>query len=72
MVRLEFLERKADFQSDTGLDADLFRAEGGAVPLVIRGIGRIGTLVVSGLEGWKDHALAVAGLERSLMRVTNA
>jgi len=65
-VRLEFLERKADFQTETGLDPELFRAEGGAVPLVIRGNGRVGTLIVSGLDGWEDHALAVRGLEEWL------
>ena len=65
-TRLEFLERNADFQTETGLDSDLFRAEGGAVPLVIRGERRAGTLIVSGLHGWEDHALAVAGLEKWL------
>ncbi len=65
-VRLEFLEREADFQTETGLDPDLFRAEGGAVPLVVRGQGRVGTLIVSGLDGWDDHALAVGGMERWL------
>ncbi len=65
-VRLEFLEREADFQTETGLDPDLFRAEGGAVPLVVRGKGRVGTLIVSGLAGWEDHALAIAGLQRWL------
>jgi uncharacterized protein (UPF0303 family) len=63
-VRLDFLERGADFQAETGLDPVLFRAEGGAVPLFVRGEGRVGMLVVSGLEGWEDHALAVAGLEK--------
>ena len=65
-VRLEFLEREADFQTETGLAPDLFRAEGGAMPLVVRGEGRVGTLIVSGLEGWEDHALAVGGMERWL------
>ena len=65
-VRLEFLEREVDFQAATGLDPELFRAEGGAVPLFVRGEGRVGTLVVSGLDGWEDHALAVGGLERWL------
>jgi len=63
-VRLDFLERKADFQAETGLDPDLFRAEGGAVPLLVRGKGRVGTMIVSGLHGWEDHALAVGGLQR--------
>ena len=62
MVRQQFLERQADFHKETGLDPDLYRAEGGAVPLVVRGKGRIGTLIVSGLEGWEDHVLAVGGL----------
>ena len=35
-------------------------------PLFVRDEGRVGTLVVSGLEGWEDHALAVGGLERWL------
>ena len=65
-VRLEFQERQANFQATTGLDPDLFRDEGGAVPLLVRGRGRVGTLVVSGLDGWEDHALAVGGLERWL------
>jgi uncharacterized protein (UPF0303 family) len=68
-VRLEFLERQADFQTETGLDPDLFRAEGGAVPLVVRGEGRVGTLIVSGLDGWEDHALAVGGLARWMVAI---
>lgn len=63
-VRQQFLERGVDFNQDTGLDPDLFRAEGGAVPLMVRGQGRVGMLVVSGLDGWEDHVLAVAGLEQ--------
>lgn len=67
-VRQEHLDRGADFQTETGLDPNRFRAEGGAVPLVIRGVGRVGTLVVSGLQGWEDHALAVGGLEQWIGR----
>jgi uncharacterized protein (UPF0303 family) len=62
MVRQQCLERGIDFNRETGLDPEQFRAEGGAVPLVVRGQGRIGTLVVSGLDGWEDHVLAVGGL----------
>lgn len=61
-VQLEFLERQASFHAETGLDPVLFQAEGGAVPLAVRGQGRVGTMIVSGLDGWEDHALAVAGL----------
>jgi uncharacterized protein (UPF0303 family) len=62
-VQQQCRERGVDFNQDTGLDPDLYRAEGGAFPLVVRGQGRIGTVIVSGLEGWEDHVLAVAGLE---------
>ncbi|MCE4553670.1 heme-binding protein [Pelomonas cellulosilytica] len=65
-VRLEHLERDVDFNTETGLDPQRFRAEGGAVPLVVRGQGRVGTLIVSGLHGWEDHALAVLGLQQWL------
>lgn len=64
VVRLEYLERKADFQTETDLDPELFRAEGGAVPLNVRSKGRVGTLIVSGLDGWEDHALAIRGFEK--------
>lgn len=62
MVKQQFLERGADFHQETGLDPELYRTEGGAFPLVLRGQGRIGTVIVSGLEGWEDHALAAGGL----------
>ena len=65
-VRVEFLERGADFASETGLDPDNFRAEGGAVPLIVKDKGRVGTLIVSGLHGWEDHSLAVAGIQHYL------
>jgi len=64
MVRQQCVERGIDFNQETGLDPALYRAEGGALPLVVRGRGRVGTLVVSGLAGWEDHALAVGGLEQ--------
>lgn len=61
-IRLEYLARGLDFQKETGLDPELYRAEGGAVPVFVKGRGRVATLVVSGLEGHEDHALAVEGL----------
>jgi uncharacterized protein (UPF0303 family) len=63
-VRLEFLERRADFQAETGLDPNQFRAEGWAVPLVIRSKGWVSTVVGSDLDGWEDHARVVGGLAR--------
>lgn len=70
-VRLDYLVRGLDFAAETGLDPDLFRAEGGAVPVLVRGRGRVATLVVSGLEGCDDHALAVEGLRLWRQRRTD-
>ncbi len=71
-VGRDHAERGLDFQETTGLDPDLFRAEGGAIPLLVRGRGRVGTLTVSGLEGTEDHALAVEGLRNWMKRSTGS
>lgn len=71
-VRLEHLERGVDFATETGLSPDDFRAEGGAVPLQVTGKGRVGTLIVSGLDGFEDHALAVGGLQRWIAQSKSA
>ena len=65
-VGLDYREKGLGFQAETGLDPEKFRAEGGAIPLVVRGRGCVGSLTISGLEGTEDHALAVAGLRRWL------
>lgn len=67
-VRLDYLARGLDFQKETGLDPQVYRAEGGAIPLVVRGRGRVATLVVSGLEGCDDHALGIEGLRLWMQR----
>ena len=46
-------------------DAD-FAASGGAVPIVVRGVGVVGAAAVSGLPDVEDHALVVSAIE-SLM-----
>jgi endoglucanase len=55
-----------DYDALPGLDMREFAAHGGAFPIVIKGKGRIGTLTVSGLPGWEDHAMAVAALKAHL------
>ncbi len=67
--RLEVFKCKADFQSDSQQNAEVFRSEGGVVPLVIWGVGWIGSLVVSGLGGREGHALGVASVARLLRLV---
>ena len=67
-VGLDYRERGLNFQAETGLDTELFRAEGGGIPLIVRGRGCVASLTVSGLEGNEDHAVAVEGLRRWLKR----
>jgi len=67
-VGIDFRERGLNFQAETGLDAELFRAEGGSIPLIVKGEGCVGSLTVSGLAGNEDHEVAVEGLRRWLNR----
>lgn len=50
-----------------GLDPALHAAVGGSVPLVVRGVGPVGTLTVSGLPHEADHDLAVRVLRAFLL-----
>ncbi len=51
------------------LDGRVFAAHGGAFPLLVRGVGPIGTVVVSGLPQVEDHRMVVAALREHLGRV---
>ena len=48
------------------LDGREFAAHGGAFPLLVRGVGPVGTVVVSGLPQVQDHRMVVAALREHL------
>ena len=50
------------------LDPRQFAAHGGAFPLLVRGVGPVGTVVVSGLPQVEDHRMVVAALRAHLAR----
>jgi uncharacterized protein (UPF0303 family) len=54
------------FEEQFRLDRDRFAAHGGAFPVLVRAVGMVGTVAVSGLPEADDHALVVEGLERYL------
>jgi uncharacterized protein (UPF0303 family) len=49
---------------DLGVDPIEYAAHGGAVPIVITGVGPVGAVTVSGLPQADDHALVVEILSR--------
>lgn len=51
-----------------GLPIEQYAAHGGAFPLLVRGVGPVGVVTVSGLPQVKDHRLVVAVLREFLTR----
>jgi uncharacterized protein (UPF0303 family) len=49
-----------------GLDPRLFAAHGGAFPILVRSVGPVGVVVVSGLPQIEDHRMVVAALRAHL------
>lgn len=48
------------------LDPDEYAAHGGAFPVIVRAVGVVGTVAVSGLPSADDHALVVEVLSEFL------
>ena len=67
-MRQSFLERGTTFEEATGLDPSEYAAHGGGFPILVRGVGPVGVVVVSGLPQLADHALVVSALRAHLAR----
>ena len=67
-VRQTWVERGTTFEESAGLDPRLYAAHGGAVPLLVRGVGPVGVVAVSGLPQLEDHRMVVAALRAALGR----
>lgn len=62
----QFRVEGKSFDEDSRLDPAQYAAHGGAFPVLVRGVGCIGTVAVSGLPQLEDHRLVVATLEAFL------
>ena len=61
-----YRSRGTTFEAHTGLDPREYAAAGGAFPLLIKGVGMVGTITVSGLPQEQDHAMVVAQIRAML------
>jgi uncharacterized protein (UPF0303 family) len=67
-VRQVWIERGTTFEESSGLDQQLYAAHGGAFPVIVRDVGPIGVVVVSGLPQLEDHRMVVTALREQLGR----
>jgi uncharacterized protein (UPF0303 family) len=65
-VRQTFVERGTTFEEGSGLDPQRYAAHGGGFPVLVRAVGPVGVLVVSGLPQLEDHRLIVRALRAHL------
>jgi uncharacterized protein (UPF0303 family) len=67
-VRQASVERGTTFEDEFGLDPARFAAHGGAFPVLVRDVGPVGVVVVSGLPQLDDHRMVVAAIREHLRR----
>ena len=67
-VRQASIERGTTFEAEFGLDQERYAAHGGAFPIIVRSVGPVGAVVVSGLPQVADHRLVVAALRAHAAR----
>lgn len=67
-VRQASIERGTTFEAEFGLDPQRYAAHGGAFPVIVRDVGSIGVVVVSGLPQLDDHRMVVTALREHLAR----
>lgn len=67
-VRERSLAKGTTAQEEFDLDPQRYAAHGGAFPVLVRSVGPVGVIVVSGLPQVDDHRLVVEALRAHLAR----
>ena len=67
-VRQASVERGTTFEDEFGLDPARYAAHGGAFPVLVRDVGPVGVVVVSGLPQLDDHRMVVSAIREHLRR----
>jgi len=62
LVGQKFRDQGSSFEEKSRLDPDRYAAHGGAFPVLVAGVGLVGTVAVSGLPQLEDHLLVVEAL----------
>jgi uncharacterized protein (UPF0303 family) len=65
-VGTQFRAKNTTFDQSSRLDIDQYAAHGGAFPVIVRNVGVVGTVTVSGLPQEEDHRLVVEVLREFL------
>jgi uncharacterized protein (UPF0303 family) len=68
-VGCKFRADGGSFDVGARLDVQKYAAHGGAFPLLLRGVGGVGTIAVSGLPQIEDHRFVVTALGRFLVSI---
>lgn len=63
LIGTQFRAKGGSFEEDSRLNPDEYAAHGGVFPVIVREVGPVGTVGVSGLPQADDHAFVVEQLE---------
>ena len=67
-MRQASIERGTTFEAEFALDPGRYAAHGGAFPVLVRDVGPVGVVAVSGLPQLADHRMLTDVLREHLRR----
>jgi len=71
-VGQQWRDRGTSFEAASGLDPARYAAAGGCFPVLVRSVGPVGTVAVSGLPQVEDHRFVVSAIRAHLAQESAA